>query len=71
MDGSVGNLLVRPLSALGPTMLESRKDTPMPRVELDTAAPDFTLPDFSGKPVSLSDFRERAHVLLVFNRGFY
>ena len=42
----------------------------MPRVSLDQAAPDFTLPDFSGKPVSLSDYRGRKNVLLVFNRGF-
>ncbi|MDO8963262.1 MAG: redoxin domain-containing protein [Coriobacteriia bacterium] len=42
----------------------------MPRVSLDVTAPDFTLPDFSGKPVSLSDFRGRSDVLLVFNRGF-
>ncbi|MDX1664802.1 MAG: peroxiredoxin family protein [Candidatus Promineifilaceae bacterium] len=33
-------------------------------------APDFTLVDLDGKRVSLSDFRERYHVVLVFNRGF-
>jgi peroxiredoxin len=42
----------------------------MPRVTLDQTAPDFTLPDFSGRPVSLSDFHGRKNVLLVFNRGF-
>ncbi len=42
----------------------------MPRVALDTAAPDFTLEDFAGTPVSLSDYRGRSHVLVVFNRGF-
>ncbi len=42
----------------------------MPRVALDTPAPDFTLPDFTGEQVSLSDFRGRQNVLLVFNRGF-
>ncbi len=41
----------------------------MTRVALDTTAPDFTLSDFTGSPVTLSDFRGRAHVLLVFNRG--
>jgi peroxiredoxin len=35
-----------------------------------TAAPDFTLDDFQGKPVSLADFRDRQNVVLVFNRGF-
>jgi len=42
----------------------------MPRVSLDQVAPDFSLPDFSGAPVSLSDFRGRKNVLLVFNRTF-
>lgn len=34
------------------------------------AAPDFELPDFTGKPVRLSDYRGKANVVLVFNRGF-
>jgi peroxiredoxin len=42
----------------------------MPRVSLHQTAPEFTLPDFSGAPVSLSDFRGEKNVLLVFNRGF-
>ena len=42
----------------------------MPRVSLNQTAPDFSLPDFSGNVVSLSDFRGRKNVLLVFNRGF-
>ncbi len=33
-------------------------------------APDFELPDFTGKPVRLSDYRGKAPVVLVFNRGF-
>ena len=42
----------------------------MPRVALNVPAPDFTLPDLNGSPVSLSDFRGRKNVLLVFNRTF-
>ncbi|HTX68337.1 MAG TPA: hypothetical protein VMH50_04235 [Thermoleophilia bacterium] len=42
----------------------------MPRVSLNAPAPEFALPDFTGRPVSLSDFRGRENVLLVFNRGF-
>jgi mycoredoxin-dependent peroxiredoxin len=42
----------------------------MPRVALNVTAPDFTLPDLNGNPVSLSDFRGRKNVLLVFNRTF-
>ncbi len=42
----------------------------MPRVSLNTPAPDFSLPDFQGNTVRLSDFKDQANVLLVFNRGF-
>lgn len=35
------------------------------------AAPDFTLPDATGAPVSLASFRERAPVVLVFYRGYW
>src|SRR5262249_62418158 len=34
-------------------------------------APDFTLPDASGAPVSLDSFRERTPVVLVFYRGYW
>ncbi len=42
----------------------------MPQVSLNQIAPEFSLHDFSGAPVSLSDYRGRKNVLLVFNRGF-
>jgi peroxiredoxin len=42
----------------------------MAQVRLNTEAPDFTLADYRGAPVTLSSFRGRRHVLLVFNRGF-
>ncbi len=42
----------------------------MPKVTLNTPAPDFSLPDFQGETVRLLDFRGKSHVLLVFNRGF-
>ena len=42
----------------------------MPRVSLDQPAPDFTLADYCGNIVRLSDFRGNKNVLLVFNRGF-
>ena len=42
----------------------------MPVVKLNTNAPDFTLEDFNGNVVRLSDFRGKSNVLLVFNRGF-
>lgn len=40
------------------------------QIELDTAAPEFALNDFTGRRVRLSDYRGRKHVVLVFNRGF-
>ena len=42
----------------------------MPKVALNTPAPDFTLQNFAGETVRLSDFRGKTNVLLVFNRGF-
>ena len=40
------------------------------QVEIDSPAPDFELLDFNGTPVKLSDYREKKHILLIFNRGF-
>ena len=42
----------------------------MPRVSLNQSAPNFTLPDFSGKDFSLSDLKGQKIVLLVVNRTF-
>ena len=33
-------------------------------------APDFPLIDTDGNRISLSDYRGKKHVVLVFNRGF-
>jgi len=33
--------------------------------------PDFTLPDATGRPVSLADYRGRKPVVLVFYRGYW
>jgi peroxiredoxin len=46
------------------------KESKMPRVSLNQPAPNFSLPDFAANMISLSDFRDRKNVLLVFNRGF-
>jgi cytochrome oxidase Cu insertion factor (SCO1/SenC/PrrC family) len=35
------------------------------------AAPDFTLPDSTGRSVSLADYRGRQPVVLVFYRGYW
>lgn len=43
----------------------------MSLIDLNKPAPDFTLTDFKGNEVSLSDFQGSKNVLLVFNRGFF
>ena len=42
----------------------------MPKVSINSPAPDFELLDFHGNLVSLSHLKEKQNVLLVFNRGF-
>jgi len=42
----------------------------MAQVEINSPAPNFTLSDYHGDEVTLSQFKETQHVLLVFNRGF-
>lgn len=41
------------------------------RVAVGDRAPDFTLESLEGAPVSLSDFRGRKDVILVFYRGHW
>ncbi len=41
----------------------------MDRLSVGVLAPDFELEDYQGRRVRLSDFRGRANVVLVFNRG--
>jgi peroxiredoxin len=42
----------------------------MTKVTINALSPDFTLADYEGNEVRLSDYRDRQNVLLVFNRGF-
>ena len=42
----------------------------MPKVDIGLPAPDFELADLRGVPFRLSERRDTAYVLLVFNRGF-
>lgn len=42
----------------------------MPRVSLNQPAPDFSLPDFTGKIFKLAELKGKKNVLLVFNRTF-
>ena len=40
------------------------------KLEAKSAAPDFTLKDTQGRAVSLSDYRGKQPVVMVFTRGF-
>jgi peroxiredoxin len=42
----------------------------MPKVTINTKAPDFSLEDVEGNLFSLSDAFGKQNVLLIFNRGF-
>jgi cytochrome oxidase Cu insertion factor (SCO1/SenC/PrrC family) len=45
--------------------------TDLNRVRVGQRAPDFTLQDTEGKNVTLSDFRDKKTVVLVFYRGYW
>ena len=45
--------------------------TDLNRVKIGQAAPDFTLQDSDGKAFTLSDFRGKKTVVLVFYRGYW
>lgn len=42
----------------------------MPKVSINTPAPDFELEDYQGNKVKLSDYKGKSNVILIFNRTF-
>jgi peroxiredoxin len=42
----------------------------MAKISLHKPAPDFSLKDYRGEEIRLSQFEGEKHVLLVLNRGF-
>lgn len=61
--------LTRPLSTPSPTPDPSRTD--LNRVVPGTLAPDFSLKAMNGEPYSLSSYRGKKFVVLVFYRGHF
>jgi cytochrome oxidase Cu insertion factor (SCO1/SenC/PrrC family) len=57
------------VAQLGPKDGSNLPPTDLDRVKVGQSAPDFTLENMDGKPVSLSDFRGKRSVVLVFYRG--
>jgi hypothetical protein len=49
----------------------ARIPAPATALRVGEAAPDFTLPDAAGRPVTLASFRDQAPVVLVFYRGYW
>ncbi len=42
----------------------------MAKAQINLPAPDFSLINYQGDPVTLSTYKGQKNVLLVFNRGF-
>jgi cytochrome oxidase Cu insertion factor (SCO1/SenC/PrrC family) len=64
--GSSGTVVA---GTLGPMDAGGLPPTDLDRVHVGDLAPDFTLESETGVPLTLSDFRGRADVVLVFYRG--
>jgi cytochrome oxidase Cu insertion factor (SCO1/SenC/PrrC family) len=56
---------------LGPKDGANLAATDLERVRVGQPAPDFTLEDVNEKNISLSDFRGKKSVVLVFYRGYW
>ena len=56
---------------LGPGDSLRLPPTDTSRVSVGSEAPDFTLESLSGPPVTLSQFRGKQNVVLVFYRGHW
>jgi cytochrome oxidase Cu insertion factor (SCO1/SenC/PrrC family) len=59
------------LAQLGPKDGVNLPPTDLPRIKIGEPAPDFALENLDGKPVSLSDFRGKKKIVLVFYRGHW
>jgi len=56
---------------LGPKDGANLAPTDLERIKVGQPAPDFTLEDMDGKKISLSDYRGKKSVVLVFYRGHW
>lgn len=54
---------------LGPKDGAGMAATDLDRIKVGQVAPDFALTNMDGKQISLSDFRGKKNVVLVFYRG--
>ncbi len=59
------------LAQLGPKDSTDLSPTDLQRIKVKQPAPDFTLEDMEGKSITLSEFRGKKTVVLVFYRGYW
>lgn len=76
LSAAVLVLGIGPLQAQTPIPLGPKDGHDLPATELDrvavgTLAPDFSLESLSGERLTLSDFRGKKNVVLVFYRGHW
>lgn len=69
-EGAASDPMTEEVS-LGPTDGFDLPPVDLDRVQEGEMAPDFTLTSLAGPPVTLSDFRGEANVVLVFYRGHW
>jgi len=67
----VGVVAVQEGSSLGPKDELDLPPTDIERVRVGDMAPDFTLESKDGGPVTLSSYRGKKNVVLVFYRGHW
>jgi cytochrome oxidase Cu insertion factor (SCO1/SenC/PrrC family) len=63
--------LVRAQTQLGPKDSTKLPAADLGRIKVGDEAPDFTLEDQDGKPVTLSGYRGKKSVALIFYRGHW
>ncbi len=66
-----GSLLAQTSPALGPKDGTDLAPTDTGRVTVGTKAPDFTLEARGGRRITLSDYRGKQNVVMVFYRGHW
>ena len=59
------------LAQLGPKDGADLSPTDLNRIKVGQPAPDFSLEDVNGKTITLSEFRDKKTIVLVFYRGYW